>query len=478
MISLLWLAVGSLAAADTTGLVATDRTVEAPIEAAVPVKLWINSSRQFREGERAKVQVETARDGYLLIFNYDTDGRLRVLFPLDPRDDNFVRAGRRYEVQGRGDRESFIVGRDGSGLVYAATSADPFRLDEIVAAGNWDYTRLSISEDSRDPEADITDLVQRMSTDRGFDYDLLDYRVYGYNTGYQTTSVGWYPRSYGYYDDYYCDPSYRPSLFGCRYNPSNGWYSGWGGYSRYGYGYGSGYGYYDGWYGGGYYGNYPRYSHNSRYPIVVGRPRGYTIVRHNPNGDVGRGRTGGTFGGGSLPRGLNNNGSDGIGYRPRGGNGRGDRPDGDRVNRPSGDAPRGITGESRPRGRRSPVGQSERPNIDRETRPNIDREIGGRGSVDVGNGGGRRAAGNDDDRRPAVQPEAPREERRARRSGGDDQPRAERPTPRGEDRPRVERPRDPPPPRAEPRQSPPPSPRPSNGGGGGGERRPRGRPPV
>src|SRR5262245_28940681 len=196
MISLPWF----LLAAAVIEPPATAAVAEAP-----PIKIWINNSRQFREGERARVQVETRDSGYLLVFNYDTDGRLRVLFPLDPRDDNFVRAGRRYEIEGRGDRESFVVGREGQGVVYAAVAAGPFRLAEVTNRNGWDYSRLDVGREAREPEGEITELVQRMSDDRGFDYDVLDYRVYGYRS-YPVNA--WYPRPY--WDDYYCDYWYRP----------------------------------------------------------------------------------------------------------------------------------------------------------------------------------------------------------------------------------------------------------------------------
>jgi len=434
---------------------ATAEFVEAPVFApaeanAPPIRLWLNSSRQFREGERARVQVETNDDGYLLVLNYDTDGRVRVLFPVDPREDPFVRGGRRYEVRGRADRESFVVGRSGDGMVFAAVSADPFRIEEWDAAGNWDYSRLYIPEDSRDPEADLSDLVQRITSSRGFDYDLLEYRVYG-DRGYDVAHSGWYPRPYGYWDDYYCDYWYRPSLFGCRMYPVGGWYYGWGGYYR-------------GWrYGGGYYPwyRYPTYYNpNYRYPVVVGRPRGYTIVRRPVGANDGRGR-GGVWSG-ALPRGLGNESP--VGYRPRGGNAGRGRPDGDRVTPGRGaDRPVGGDNASRPRGRRSPV-------ENRDETPNMERDPGSRrGPVDIGSG--RRVRGGSDDG-PRVERPAPRnnDDRPAARPS-QDRPSGERP--RSVDRPRSEPRQGPPPPRAEPRRESPPSARPSGGGNGGG-RRPRG----
>lgn len=425
MISLLLMSLAAGTPGGPTSLVVVDRP-EPVVADAAPIRLWLNNSRQFREGEKARVQVETRDDGYLIVFNYDTEGHLRVLFPIDPGDDNFVRGGRRYEIRGRGDRETFIVGRDGDGMVYAAVSADPFRFDDLDVGGNWDYTRVDIPNNADDPEAEVSDLLQRMSSDRGFDYDVLSYRVYGIRDRYVTSTGGWwYPRPYGYWDDSYCDPYYRPSLFGCRYYPTHGWYLG---YSPYRYGY---YGYRnwwnDPWYRGG-----NRYYGNRNYPVVTGRPRSYTIVRRgNPNNASPRwgGSYGGSVGGGSRPS---------IDYRPRGG-----RPSGDdrvgggaRPSSPSGNVrPANPSSGDRPRARRSPPSQ--------DTRPMIERERGERGSVDFGRD------------RPSVNPDSPnRAEPPARRSGGDDEPRYSRPR---DDGPRAERSRSEP--RYEPRAERAPEPR-------------------
>ena len=327
--------------ADPSNLLEVERTALAD---PAPIRIWLNNSSTFREGERARVQIETRDDGYLMVFNYDAEGRLRVIFPIDPRDDNFVRGGRRYEVRGRGDRESFIVGSGGDGIVYAAVSPDPFRFDEIEAGGNWDYTRVSIGSNSPDPEADVTDLVLRLASDRGFDYDVVPYRVYRLDERY----VGgwWYPRPHYYWHDHYCDPWYRPSLFGCSYYPTGGFY----------FGYASPYSY--GWYGWGYrypwYGTRYVYSGGRRnYPVVVGRPRAYTIVRRgDATGTTRVGSPAGSRGGRSV-----------IDYRPRGGT----RPNTPAVTRPSREDRPSTPSASRPRARRSPPPtETQRPTVERD----------------------------------------------------------------------------------------------------------------
>ncbi|MBX3146677.1 MAG: DUF4384 domain-containing protein [Gemmatimonadales bacterium] len=363
-----------------------------------PIRLWLDNGRQYREGDRARAQVESRDDGYLIVFNYDTEGRLRVLFPVDPGDDNFVRGGRRYEIRGRGDRESFLVGRDGVGLVYAAVSADPFRFGGLEQAGNWDYARVSIPERSSDPEADITDLLESMASNRGFDYDVVQYQVYGVTRRYIVANM-WDP----YWDDYYCHPYYRPSLFGCR--PYGGWYFGVG-YSpyRYGYyGYPYRYGYrYPVYYGGG--------SVRRNYPVVVGRPRSYTIVRQGnpPSSRVGS-RPGSSVG---NPRPMPSRPRDASRPRPQA------RPSNDRpaASPSTGERPR-QPDAARPRGRRS-TAPAAIPTIERE-------RAGGRPSVDL------------TDRRETGRPSE--SEGRARRAAPrDDSPRVERSEPRSETPRRVD----------------------------------------
>ena len=128
-----------------------------------PIQLWISNDRRFLPGDRAKVQVRTKDDGYLIVFHVDPDGHLRVLFPLDPDKDNFVRGGKKYEVRGRGGRESFEADGKGRGTVYAAVSRDPFRFEGFVLDDHWDYRALAPCRLSTNPEPELNELVRRMA---------------------------------------------------------------------------------------------------------------------------------------------------------------------------------------------------------------------------------------------------------------------------------------------------------------------------
>ncbi|MEO8636661.1 MAG: DUF4384 domain-containing protein [Gemmatimonadales bacterium] len=180
-----------------------------------PIRLRLSDDNLVR-GDRARVKVRTAEDGYLLVLRLDADGRVRVLYPLDPEDDGRWRGGREGEIHGRGDREAFTVSEhEGGGTLVAARSDAPFRFDDVTRNGHWDYRALADTASGDDAETRLLDLVERMSTTH-YDYDVVHYTVSARD------DVGGHGRWYGpHYSAYYlpcigCGPGYGPG-FGFRF---------------------------------------------------------------------------------------------------------------------------------------------------------------------------------------------------------------------------------------------------------------------
>jgi len=173
------------------------------------------SEETYARGDRAKVKVRATEDGYLLVLRVDTEGRVRVLYPLRPDDDGQIEGGKDFEVRSRGDREAFLVAEGpGSGAVLAAWSSQPFRFDDFARNGHWDYRALTAEKITGDREAGLLDLVDRMS-DGKYDYDMAEYAVDepGYVRHY---SGGWYdPWWSGFYGPCWgCSPWYYGPRWG------------------------------------------------------------------------------------------------------------------------------------------------------------------------------------------------------------------------------------------------------------------------
>src|SRR5437879_1056530 len=162
-----------------------------------PVKVWLNHDN-YQRGDKARVNVRLGDDGYVVVLRADADGRVRVLFPLDPGDDAFVRGGETIEVRGRGDREAFYVDeREGSGLVLAARSATPFKFDAFVRGDHWDYRVLDVRDAGDDKDAALVDIAQRMIPDAHVDYDATNYGVAA-QRAYRAYYPSYYSARFGY----------------------------------------------------------------------------------------------------------------------------------------------------------------------------------------------------------------------------------------------------------------------------------------
>ena len=282
------------------------------------ISVWMNSTKPYQRSQSAQVYIKTDRDAYVTVVRIDTDGRVRMLFPIDPWDDNFARGGKDLELVGRNNGPAFTVDDDpGVGYVFAIASPDPFTYDHFVLGDHWDYRVIADGRIKGDPYVAVTDFAAQIAPQGNFTYDLASYDVQQHYD---------YPRfvcydchaytSYAYWNPYlswcssfqlviYDNPFYYP-------------------YGAYPYGYGGYYGY-PGYIGyPGYYGYYYGYPYNYYGPgVVVGRPLRpppryvfkdwngsgpyVTRVPERPRGADGqwvseRRRTGAEFGGqGSVP---------------------------------------------------------------------------------------------------------------------------------------------------------------------------------
>jgi hypothetical protein len=192
------------------------------------IELWTNrgDAAVYTRGERVRLYFRIDQDAYVTIFRVDTDGRVRVLFPRDPWEDNFARGGRDLEVDGRalGSDAFTIDDYPGVGYLFAVTSADPFVYDQIESGDHWDYRVIADGRVKGDPYVAMTDLAQRIVPEGYADWD---YDVISYNVGQHYD----YPRflcydchtyvNYSYWDPYsyscvrfrmfvYDDPWYYP----------------------------------------------------------------------------------------------------------------------------------------------------------------------------------------------------------------------------------------------------------------------------
>jgi hypothetical protein len=129
-----------------------------------------------------QVWFEVATDAHVTVFRIDTDGRIRVLFPLEPGTDDFVRSGQRYEILPPGREHAAFVVDDypGTGYLFALASMDPLDYSAYLSDEDWDFKVVSHNERIHgDPYVALTDLVERVVPEdyTAWTYDLVPYLV-------------------------------------------------------------------------------------------------------------------------------------------------------------------------------------------------------------------------------------------------------------------------------------------------------------
>lgn len=144
------------------------------------VSVWMDRTNPYSRGDRARVYVSTEQDAFLTVLRIDTDGRVRVLFPQDPWDDNWVPGGRTFEVEDRDGGRAFRVDDPpGAGYVFAIASEDRFDYTSILTErDHWDYRTIADGQVRGDPYVAMTDLAERIvDSAADYDYDLAQYDV-------------------------------------------------------------------------------------------------------------------------------------------------------------------------------------------------------------------------------------------------------------------------------------------------------------
>ena len=82
----------------TAAAVAVPQSENPAATSAPDVQVWLSGGDEFVRGGQVRVYIKAAADGSMLVLHAEPDGRIHVLFPVDPGDDNYVRGGKTHTV--------------------------------------------------------------------------------------------------------------------------------------------------------------------------------------------------------------------------------------------------------------------------------------------------------------------------------------------------------------------------------------------
>jgi hypothetical protein len=112
------------------------------VEGEPYVEIWTDrgTGGVYRAGDCVDIFIRPAYDCYVIVYEIDTDGYLRLLFPYDSRDDGYVSSGHAYRLGRGGYGRYYVTGPSGVEYIHVLASFRPFRaLYWHGSAGYEDY---------------------------------------------------------------------------------------------------------------------------------------------------------------------------------------------------------------------------------------------------------------------------------------------------------------------------------------------------
>lgn len=145
------------------------------------VEVWTNRQSVLLRGDQVRVYFRTESDAYVTVFQVDTDGVARVLFPAGPWDNNYIRGRQEAEIRAYGQRYTFLANEyPGQGFLFAVASRDPFDYSQFVSGGQWDYRFIGLEgRIVGDPYAAFMDVIDAIVPPNyaDYEYDTVLYNV-------------------------------------------------------------------------------------------------------------------------------------------------------------------------------------------------------------------------------------------------------------------------------------------------------------
>ena len=118
------------ALAGSQGIGAQDPSAGDPDPVALEARVWLDRGVDpvLRRGDRVRVYYRTAQDAFVGIFQIDTNGFVRLLFPRSPADDHYVSGGRDYRLLFPSSPYWRVDENEGKGYLFVVAATTPVGL--------------------------------------------------------------------------------------------------------------------------------------------------------------------------------------------------------------------------------------------------------------------------------------------------------------------------------------------------------------
>jgi hypothetical protein len=170
----------------------------APVEGQDPwaypleARVWLDRGEEpvLRRGERARIYYRVSESAFVAVFQIDTNGTARMIFPSSPRENHFARGGRDYRILFPGSSYWYVDDDPGMGYFFVVASPVPFDFSQFGPSwhtGAWDLSYLG-GQVYGDPYLAMDDYVAALIPEWEYVSYGLDFTSYHVDRRYE------YPR--------------------------------------------------------------------------------------------------------------------------------------------------------------------------------------------------------------------------------------------------------------------------------------------
>jgi hypothetical protein len=159
-----------------------------PLEARV----WLDRGDEpvMRRGDRARIYYRVSESAFVAVFQIDTNGTARMIFPSSPRENHFARGDRDYRILFPGSSYWYVDDDPGMGYFFIVASPVPFDFSQFGTSwhtGAWDLSYVG-GQVYGDPYLAMDEYVAALIPDWEYVTYGLDFTAYHVDRRYE------YPR--------------------------------------------------------------------------------------------------------------------------------------------------------------------------------------------------------------------------------------------------------------------------------------------
>ncbi len=176
----------------------------------VSVDVWLDKGDGgvYQPGESVTVYFKADADCFVTVYNIDTEGNIRILFPVSAEEGNYVAGGETYYVPAGIDDHYYIIDEPaGMGYIEAVASPKPFFLEGwpfFVSREGGGYHDGDVEQIAGDPFLAMEEINNKILP-------------FGEDTEYNDDFAVYYVEEMVSYPRYVCNDCHRPVYY--HYDP-------------------------------------------------------------------------------------------------------------------------------------------------------------------------------------------------------------------------------------------------------------------